>query len=193
MPKTDPAYERPSWVSLALIVGSSLAVIATAGWLAMMVMASSGGGTIDPADAAVADDAASPPHVENATPPYVPPMSALAALPAATADGAAASAASAPAVPGVAAEARLSSLGGASTSALATAPTSFGGPGDLLSVAPPEVATPAPTPEAVPLPPPRPRRTAAVPVPRSRPPIDNADAKAPRGWSLFDLFVDRQH
>jgi hypothetical protein len=189
MPKTDPAHERPSWVSLALIVCSGLAVVLTAGWLAMMIMEWKGGGTADSADAAV-DDAALPPHVENADPPYVPPMSA--AMPYATADGAAASDASASGVPGAASGARLSSLGGAPTSALATAPTNFGGPGDLLNLDPPETANAA-APESVPLPPPRPRRTAAVPVPRSRPPIDNPAAQAPHGWSLFDLFVDRQH
>lgn len=188
MPKTGPAHERPSWVSLALIVCSSLAVLMTGGWLAVMIMASKGG-TADPVDAL--DDASLPPHVENTAPPYVPPVSALATMPAAAGGAAASDASAASAAPG----AQLSSLGGASTSALATAPTRFGGPGDLLNVDPPEPAANVAVPESVPLPMPRrPRRTAAaVPVPRSRPRIDDAETQAPRGWSLFNLFSDRQH
>lgn len=187
MPKTDPAHARPSWVSLALIVGSSLAVIVMAGWLAMMIVASKSAGTADPVDAA-AFDAASPPHVENAEPGYVPPMLPSAMMTNATGGGAAASDASAAGAAGP----RLSSLGSASTSAVAAVPTSIGGPGDLLNVDPPEAADP---PSAiVPLPLRRPRRSSSpVPVPRSRPPINNVEAQPQRGWSLFDLFVDRQH
>src|ERR1700733_3056350 len=156
MPKTDPAHERPSWVSLALIVGSSLAVIVMAGWLAMMIVASKSAGTADPAEAA-ALDAALPPHVENAEPGYVPPMLPSAMMTNATGGGAAASDASAASAPaGAAAGPRLSSLGSASTSAVATAPTSIGGPGDLLNVAPEAADPPS---EIVPLPLPRPRRS----------------------------------
>jgi hypothetical protein len=78
MPRTGLAREQPSLVSLALIVCFSLAVVFTAGWLAMMILFSNDANTraadraTDAADvAAVA--ATSTPRVENALPSYAPP------------------------------------------------------------------------------------------------------------------------
>jgi hypothetical protein len=190
MPRTDLAYERPSLVSLALIVGFSLAVVVVAGWLVMMIMFSNGANTkaADPAAPAAdrAADAAdvaalagtSAPRAGNALPSNAPPGAGppSAGMPPAPADGA---------LKPDAPQARPL----ASASAAPGPETTYRGPGDLLNF-PPDAENAA---EAVPLPPPRPRRTAAVPVPRPRPPIDGEQAPpAPQQRSLFDIFVGRQ-
>jgi hypothetical protein len=177
MPRTGLAYERPSLVSLALIVGFSLAVVVVAGWLVMMIMFSNDANTkaADPAapdrSASAADVTAladtSAPRAENVPPSNAPPGAALAAP----------FAAPPPA--------------GASTAALVgPAPEmTYRGPGDLLNFPPDDENAAS---DAVPLPPPRPRRTAAVPVPRPRPrpPINGEQAPpASQQRSLLDIFV----
>jgi hypothetical protein len=181
MPRTGLAYERPSLVSLALIVGFSLAVVVVAGWLVMMILFSNGANTkaADPAaPAAPAADRASD----------AADVAALAGT-SARAEGALPSNATPGAGPPSAAPFAAPSPAGAATAALGgPAPEmNYRGPGDLLNF-PPDAENAAP--EAVPLPPPRPRRTAAVPVPRPRPSIDGE--QAPQQRSLFDIFVGRQ-
>jgi len=97
MPRTGPAYERPSRVSLALYVCFSLAVAVMAGWLVMMILSSNDANTkaADPtadraADAAdvVALAATSAPQVQNVLPSDATPAAASAGMPPAPADGA---------------------------------------------------------------------------------------------------------
>jgi hypothetical protein len=188
MSKTGLAYERPSRVSLALIVCFSCGLIVMAGWLAMTILFSSNANTAaGPTDGMMAS---LPPHVENATPPYVPPVTVEVPLSAASQPGIAPPQASAygggPPDTGPTATIRAYT-----TSALASG-TALHGPGDLVLQIEPQPAS-EPT-EIVPLPSPRPpRRVAAVPVPRPRPQIDDAEPPPPpQERSLLDIFINRQ-
>ena len=81
MPRTGLAYERPSRVSQALILGFSLAVVVMAGWLVMMIMLPHDANTTaaDPADVpAMATTPA--PRIEDSVTAYDPPPAKSAQL-----------------------------------------------------------------------------------------------------------------
>ena len=200
MSRTGPAYERPSLLSWTLYVCFSLALAVMTGWLVMMILSSNEANTkaavptVDgapvPADV-VALAPTSTPQVQNVPPFDATPAAVSAGMPPAPADGdpppdalQASPLASAPAAPDASTSPFAApSAAGASATAPAAPETSNRGPGDLLDLSP-DAGNAAP----VPLPPVRPRRTASVPLPRPRQPVDGAPAQEP---TLFDILFGR--
>jgi hypothetical protein len=203
MPRTGLAYEKPSRVAQVLVIGFTIAVIAMAGWLVMMILISHDGNTMaaNPADLELA--AKTPPRVETTASwslPGAAPASVATPTPAPTPDQ--------PPQPslGPRAVATIAALPPSAAATPAAPPATYTtssvprGASDMVDRAPvdaslPQSDTAGESPEAssriVPLPPPKPRRVAAaVPVPRPRPHLDSDDP--PQERTFFDFLVNRQ-
>jgi hypothetical protein len=203
MPRTGLAYEKPSRVAQVLVIGFTIAVIAMAGWLAMMILISHDGNTMaaNPADLELA--AKTPPRVETTASwslPGAAPASVATPRPAPTPDQPPQPSLGPRAVATIAALPPSAAAMPAAPPATYTTSSVSPGASDMVDRAPvdaslPQSDTAGESPETasriVPLPQPKPRRVAAaVPVPRPRPHLDGDDP--PQDRSFFDFLVNRQ-
>jgi hypothetical protein len=207
MPRTAPAYEKPSRISQGLVVCFSIAVIVMAGWLIMVVMFFDGANTMT-ADEADIQPISTRSYVTNVPEPTKLGETArsnstdLESLPwVHTPDSATPSAAPAPprsALPlapfaEFPADGALRPAYTMSSAAAGVPDASYRGTvADDLSRQV-EAAIDADTAaDVIPLPLPKPRRSASIPVPRPRPRLDAEDTQPSPDQSFLEFLVNRQ-
>ena len=207
MPRTAPAYEKPSRISQGLVVCFSIAVIVMAGWLIMVVMFFDGANTMT-ADEADIQPISTRSYVTNVPEPTKLGETArsnstdLESLPwVHTPDSATPSAAPAPprsALP-LAPFAEFPA-DGAPRPAYTMSSAATGVPdaryrgtmADDLSRQV-EAAIDADTAaDVIPLPLPKPRPSASIPIPRPRPRLDAEDTQPSPDQPFFEFLVNRQ-
>ncbi len=197
MPRTGRTYEKPSRLSQGLVICFSIAVVAMAGWLALVIMShgtrtmAADGTDVEATSQPVAARVVAEPEKAGAMdrfnaayfapgvryyPPSAaaPPRSALALTdpaPIAVRD---------PVFP--------------APPAMAAIPDTSYRDIPIDEPLPEEAVIGAPdgNAELVPLPLPNPRRIAAIPVPRPRPRADGEDAQGGAESSFFDFMINRQ-
>jgi hypothetical protein len=195
MLKAGIAYERPSRLSQALVVGFSLAVVAMTGWLLLMIMHSHDANTKTVDVVEQTPPPPEPPRVENPPPDNLFPLASTVrpvtvTKPAPGWDDRMATGTSSPAPATTYAAASLPR----ETSAIAPSPSGYVRPSpgtaddyrltevEGSSVALIDIAQ-------VPLPHPRPRHLASIPMPRPRPQIDETPQQ-PQERSLFEVLFN---